>query len=139
MNQIPSNVTRIARCIKSEGFDKTTNKPIPQIVHYNPGVGTENNFYSKFVGGATGAGLAEHIRVSYVFLCDNYCDGDEIFIIGFSRGAFTARSVASLIQDVGLLTPQKGLAYLTHIVEDWEYQLNKDWKPKYPHEPWPNR
>jgi uncharacterized protein (DUF2235 family) len=139
MNQIPSNVTRIAHCIKQEGFDKTTKKPIPQIIHYNPGVGTENNFYNKYIGGATGAGLAEHIRVSYAFLCENYRYGDEIFIIGFSRGAFTARSVASLIQDIGLLTPQKGLAYLTQIVEDWEYQLNGNWKSDFPNEPWPNR
>lgn len=44
------------------------------------------------------------VREAYSFLAANYCSGDEIILIGFSRGAFTARSVAGLIKDIGLLT-----------------------------------
>lgn len=136
--QTPSNVTRIARCIKPTGIDKLNNNtPIPQVIYYQAGVGT-GDVYSRVVGGATGKGLAEHIREAYGFACLNYHPGDEIFIIGFSRGAFTARSVASFIRDIGLLTV-KGLASFYQIFEDWEYQLKPGWKTRFPNDPWPNR
>ena len=95
-------------------------------------------FYSKIVGGATGQGLSEHIREAYTFICNNYQPGDEIFIIGFSRGAFTARSISSLIRAVGLLTPA-GLVYFYQIFEDWRYQLKTGWTTRFPDEPWPHR
>jgi uncharacterized protein (DUF2235 family) len=49
------------------------------------------------LGGAMGLGLAPAIRDVYAFLVNNYVPGDEIFLFGFSRGAFTARSIAGLI------------------------------------------
>jgi hypothetical protein len=55
----------------------------------------------------------------YNFICMNYVDGDDIILIGFSRGAFTARSVADMIASVGLLTPQ-GLDHFYAIFEDYE-------------------
>lgn len=55
-------------------------------------------------GGLTGRGISENIREVYSFLAANYTPGDEIVLIGFSRGAFTVRSVASMIRDLGLLT-----------------------------------
>lgn len=132
----PSNVTRIARAIKPIGHDKHGNF-IPQVVFYQNGVGTgSNSLYVKYVGGAVGGGLAEHIREAYSFICQNYVDGDEIFIIGFSRGAFTARSISSLIRAIGLLTP-KGDEYFYSIFEDWQYQLKEDYKTQYPDHPWP--
>lgn len=136
--QIPSNVTRISRCIEQEGVDEKTGRSIPQIVYYQAGVGTEDNFYSKYIGGATGKGLSEHIREAYSFICNNYHNGDEIFLIGFSRGAFTARSISSLIRAVGLLTPA-GLVYFYQIFQDWEYQLKDGWKSSYPTQPFPHR
>ncbi len=54
----------------------------------------------------------------YNFICNNYCNGDDIFLIGFSRGAFTARSVASLIAWAGLLTPD-GLDHFYDIFNDF--------------------
>ena len=137
--QVPSNVTRICRCIKHEGIHKPTGKAIPQIIYYQSGIGsTADNLYSKYIGGATGKGISEHIREAYSFICTNYSSGDEIFLLGFSRGAFTARSVASLIHTIGLLTPT-GLGYFYQIFQDWEFQLKEGWTSSYPTEPWPHR
>ncbi|KIW19113.1 hypothetical protein PV08_03405 [Exophiala spinifera] len=137
--QTPSNVTRIARAIPPVGFDKTTDPPqaIHQIVFYQNGVGTgDNSLYNRYIGGATGEGLAEHIREAYSFVALNYSEGDEIFIIGFSRGAFTARSISSLINAVGLLT-SKGLEYFVQVFEDWEFQQRQDFVSKWPNIPFP--
>lgn len=133
--QIPSNVTRIARAIKPLGLD-AAGEPIAQVVFYQNGVGTgTSSLYVKYVGGATGDGLAGNIREAYSFICQNYTDGDEIFLIGFSRGAFTARSIASLIRAVGLLTPT-GLESFYSIFEDWQHGGQKGWRTSYPESPW---
>lgn len=58
---------------------------------------------------------------AYQFICLNYQHGDEIFLFGFSRGAFTARSIAHLIWTMGLLT-HRGLIQLGSIFEQWERQ-----------------
>jgi len=68
----------------------------PQLVYYEVGV-------NGFMGGVFGQGLDENIRLAYEWLIENYNDGDEIFIFGFSRGAFTARSLAGLIALNGIL------------------------------------
>jgi len=60
--------------------------------------------------GAVGAGLSENIRETYAFLCTNYQPGDEIHLFGFSRGAYTVRCVAGLIDAVGLLTKKGSYA-----------------------------
>jgi uncharacterized protein (DUF2235 family) len=83
-------------------------------------------------------GLAEHIREAYSFICNNYDPGDEIFLIGFSRGAFTARTIGTLIGAIGLLNRQ-GLVYFYQIFQDWQNHLKPDWKSPYPNEPWENR
>jgi len=57
------------------------------------------------VGVVFGKGLDENIRLAYEWLIENYNDGDEIFIFGFSRGAYTARSLAGLIAKLGILKP----------------------------------
>src|SRR5262249_18991688 len=48
-------------------------------------------------------GISDHVRDAYAFLVDNYQDKDEIYLFGFSRGAFTVRSLAGMIRNVGLL------------------------------------
>jgi uncharacterized protein (DUF2235 family) len=65
-------------------------------VYYEIGV-------NGFLGGVFGQGLDENIRLAYEWLIENYNEGDEIFIFGFSRGAFTARSLAGLIAIDGIL------------------------------------
>jgi len=96
-------VTRLTRAIRSLSGDG-----IQQIVYYQAGVGSTGTLFNRFVGGSIGAGLADNVREAYAFVCNNYFEGDEIFLIGFSRGAFTARSVAGLICNIGVLT-KKGL------------------------------
>jgi len=68
----------------------------PQLVYYEVGV-------NGFLGGVFGQGLDDNIRLAYEWLIENYNDGDEIFIFGFSRGAFTARALAGLIAIDGVL------------------------------------
>jgi uncharacterized protein (DUF2235 family) len=57
----------------------------------------------KITGGAIGVGLSRNVREAYAFVADNYCEGDQLFLFGFSRGAYTARSVAGLIGWAGIL------------------------------------
>jgi uncharacterized protein (DUF2235 family) len=68
----------------------------PQLVYYEIGV-------NGFLGGVFGQGLDENIRLAHEWLVENYNDGDEIFIFGFSRGAFTARALAGLVAIDGIL------------------------------------
>ncbi|RMD42233.1 hypothetical protein DV735_g2881, partial [Chaetothyriales sp. CBS 134920] len=134
--QVPSNVTRIARSIKPTAR-LPNGTEIAQLIFYQNGIGTgTNSAYDKYIGGVTGAGMAENIREAYSAICLNYSPGDEIFLLGFSRGAFTARSISSLIREIGLLTA-RGLQYFIQIFEDWEYQLKDGWKTSYPDKPWP--
>jgi len=69
-----------------------------QRVYYDIGV---NGFW----GGTVGKGLSDNVREAYEWLMDNYDEGDDIFVFGFSRGAYTARSVAGLVAKHGLLRP----------------------------------
>ena len=111
--QTPSNVTRLARAIPPVGVDQSVSppQPIPRVIFYQNGLGTGSpSLYDKVIGGATGEGLAEHIREAYSFIYLNYNHGDEIFLLGFSRGASTARSISSLINAAGLVTAT-GLEY----------------------------
>lgn len=101
-----------------------------QIVYYQAGVGTGNSIWDHLVGGGTGAGLSEHIREAYSFLANNYQRGDEIFLIGFSRGAFTARSIAGLIASIGLLT-KRGLPHFYEVFKDWENQDKSSYVPQF--------
>jgi uncharacterized protein (DUF2235 family) len=69
---------------------------IAQLVYYDIGV-------NGFIGGAFGKGLNDNVTEAYEWLIDNYNLGDDIFIFGFSRGAYTARSLAGLIAKHGML------------------------------------
>jgi len=76
-------------------------KPRFEIVYYDEGVGSTQE--DKISGGAFGAGLHRNILEAYKFLILNYQPDDEIFIFGFSRGAFTARSFAGLMHFAGIM------------------------------------
>jgi uncharacterized protein (DUF2235 family) len=76
-----------------------------QRVYYHTGVGTGLSKRDKFLGGATGRRLDHNVRSAYKFLSQHYSEGIEIYIFGFSRGAFTARSLAGYIGASGLLRP----------------------------------
>lgn len=83
-------------------------------------------------------GLAEITREGYQFLSANYVPNDEIFLFGFSRGAFTARSIGGLIDVVGILT-KDGLPYLAEIFRDVQNRHNEHYQPKNPNKPFPNK
>ncbi len=92
----PTNVEMIARALRNSGEDGD-----PQVVFYEPGVGTESGFQLR--GGALGRGIWRHIQDCYRFLVHNYSVGDQLYIFGFSRGAFNARSLAGLVRNSGIL------------------------------------
>lgn len=128
----PSNVTRISRCIRPISADG-----IPQVVYYHHGVGAGNSILDRLQG-ISGAGLNEIIREGYTYLATNYSPGDELFLFGFSRGAFTARSIAGLINHIGLLTTE-GLEYLPEIFRDVQHQHDADYRPRHPDLPFPDK
>jgi uncharacterized protein (DUF2235 family) len=92
-----TNVARLSRAVRANSGDK------PQIALYLRGVGTSGPWLQQFLDGATGDGVDDNIRAAYMFLGQNYVPGDEIFLFGFSRGAFTARSLSGFIGKCGLL------------------------------------
>ncbi len=75
-----------------------------QVPHYDDGVGSDGLVVQKVAGGAFGTGLFQKIKEGYTKLAHDYEKGDEIFIFGFSRGAYTARSLAGMIGVCGLPT-----------------------------------
>lgn len=100
-NENVTNVEKIARTVRS---DPSLTGGVYQLVYYISGVGTGSYEADRLLGGAFGFGLFHNVIACYRFLAQNYEPGDEIFIVGFSRGAYTARSVAGMLATVGLLT-----------------------------------
>ena len=92
----PTNVTKMALSIAPE--DSTG---VSQRVYYHSGVGTSHS--DRLRGGAFGLGLSRNVFDAYHFLIDNYRPDDELYFFGFSRGAFTARSLAGLVRNCGIL------------------------------------
>ncbi len=94
---VPTNVRKIYDAVSGRGSDG-----IPQLRYYVPGVGVGNRV-TKLLGGTIGRGLLDTLVAGYRFLCQNYKPGDEIYLFGFSRGAYTARSLAGMIRACGIL------------------------------------
>jgi uncharacterized protein (DUF2235 family) len=98
-----SNVVKLYSCL---ALDES------QVGYYHPGVGTMGDprartrfekQWSRLKGLAFGAGLLDNVGDAYRYLMNTYADGDEIYLFGFSRGAFTARALASVLHVFGLL------------------------------------
>lgn len=92
----PTNVTKIALGLAPFAGDGT-----PQLLYYHPGVGTRRS--QRLRGGGFGLGLSRNICDCYRFLVENYDPGDRLYFLGFSRGAFTARSTIGLVRNAGIL------------------------------------
>ena len=106
-----SNVLKLYRCLR-----KTEKTQPRQLVFYDPGVGTLERpdpwhklkqDFNAILGLATGYGLDDNVLAAYAFLVHNYQAGDQIYLFGFSRGAYTVRVLAGLIHKVGLITPEQ--------------------------------
>lgn len=96
-----TNVWRIYNYIDIN-CHQDNSSPQKQISYYEDGVGTEDFKLFKLIGGAFGWGLSRNIQELYDFLIKNYEEGDRIYLFGFSRGAFTVRSLAGLIERCGI-------------------------------------
>lgn len=96
-NSSLTNVALTARAVAPRDA-----KGVPQIVYYSVGVGASMYGVSMWQG-MTGADLDDHLLDAYLFLNLNYEPGDEIYLFGFSRGAYTVRSLAGLLRKCGVL------------------------------------
>lgn len=101
-----TNVVRLFKCAK--------NIPGEQVAYYDPGVGTmaAPGLYGKIakrasvlLGLAFGFGFSQNVEDAYEFLMQTYEPGDQVYLFGFSRGAFTVRALAGMLHAVGLLRP----------------------------------
>lgn len=93
-------------------FGTLVQDPATQVAYYHPGLGTMEppgaltplaRRATTLLGQAIGYGLESDVRDAYVFLMRTYEPGDNVFLFGFSRGAYTVRSVASLLRMYGLI------------------------------------
>jgi len=111
----PTNVVKVAITLKQTDAAGTE-----QLLFYDAGVGTGT--FDHLRGGAFGVGLSQNIRQAYHFLVFNYQPGDELYLFGFSRGAYTVRSTAGLIRNSGLLKRQ----YLGKAEEAYQLYRRRD-------------
>ncbi|MER5753730.1 DUF2235 domain-containing protein [Streptomyces sp. NPDC002088] len=91
-----TNVAKVALTVRRNAEDGTE-----QRVYYHAGVGVKR--WERLRGGAFGFGLSRHVLDAYRFLVAGYDPGDQLYLFGFSRGAFTARSLAGLVRNSGIL------------------------------------
>ncbi|MFN7101938.1 MAG: DUF2235 domain-containing protein [Pseudorhizobium sp.] len=101
----PTNVVKIhhALALTDAGGNE-------QKFYYHPGVGTDGTWVKRILGGSTGKGLDDNIISAYHWLARTYRTGDRIWLFGFSRGAYTVRSLGGMISKCGLLDlPGSGL------------------------------
>lgn len=122
-----SNVVKFFAALKKD--DPT------QLTYYQTGVGTYSSSYKGslkkgFSAGldmAVGASLGVHVREAYSFLMQNYREGDKICLIGFSRGAYTARALAGMLHKVGLL-PAHNQAQIAFAYRWYKDDTEYGWK-----------
>lgn len=96
----PTNVAKIAAAVVTAPPDG-----IKQCLYYHDGVGTLS-WVDKLPGGVFGAGLWRNVQEAYRYVVENYESGDDLYLFGFSRGAYTVRSLAGLIRKCGILLPE---------------------------------
>ncbi|HYW30081.1 MAG TPA: DUF2235 domain-containing protein [Gemmatimonas sp.] len=85
----------------STNIPQMTSNETEQVVAYFEGVGT-GDWWDRWTGGAFGTGISVNIKKVYGFLMRNFRPGDELFLFGFSRGAYTVRSVAGMVRKCGI-------------------------------------
>ena len=107
----PTSVHKLQRALVNDPSKE-------QVAAYFPGIGTDYRFdgpvkkiFTKYGGGVFGWGLDAKVKQAYQFLAQAYQPGDEIYLFGFSRGAFTARSVAGMVRKCGIVsdTSEEGI------------------------------
>lgn len=91
-----TNVAKVALAVR-----RTSEEGTEQRVYYHSGVGTKR--WERLRGGAFGLGLSRNVLDAYRFIVESYEPGDQLYLFGFSRGAFTARSLVGLVRNSGIL------------------------------------
>ncbi|GAA0780920.1 DUF2235 domain-containing protein [Roseibium denhamense] len=122
--EYPTNVAHFYRAL----YKRDEHSDL-QLAHYDEGVGT-SGFIDRLLGGAFGVGLSKNVKDAYRFLIEHYNPGDKIYLLGFSRGAFTARSIGGLIGAVGIIDRakvDKGSSLLRHlgVVESYDEVIDE--------------
>lgn len=107
----PTNVVKLTRAILPTAADGTV-----QTVFYDTGVGTGNRL-DRLAGGMFGVGLGENVKQAYASLALNHASDDEVYLFGFSRGAFTVRSLGGLLGLVGILDKR----HMDKFRHAWDY------------------
>jgi uncharacterized protein (DUF2235 family) len=121
-----TNVWRLFELVKDHGDDG-----MPQLRYYHAGVGTSGGILRRMYDGASGNGLSNNMRACYRFLVDHYHPGDALYLFGFSRGAYTARTLAGMIRNSGIvdLRRQNGAARSDELLLEEAYRLYRDREP----------
>jgi uncharacterized protein (DUF2235 family) len=130
----PTNVVRLHNSIAATAGN------LEQRRYYHPGVGSEGSGLQKIAGGAYGKGISQNVMSAYSWLARNYEPGDRIYLFGFSRGAFTVRSLGGFIGRCGLMN-LAGIAPADawkriEVAYEKIYQTSPAFAPKLP-EDWP--
>ena len=88
--------TALTNVVKLANLVTVSKDNVEQVSYYNSGVGS-GGFIDRYLGGIFGVGLKSNVKRGLTFLALNYEEKDEIYIFGFSRGAYTARALAGVI------------------------------------------
>lgn len=125
----PSNVLKLARSVKPKGGR------VDQVVYYDTGVGSMSKYpgFSNYLlgkmdnifGGGWGAGFEANLEQAMHFLVNNYNNGDEIYIFGFSRGAATARALTKFIDWLNGVPVKLDVYYLPALFRNYIKQKGK--------------
>ncbi len=106
--KVKTNVLKMYEALNNVGEDGMS-----QVKYYGQGVGTRFSVKDKLFGGISGKGIDRNIKDAYKFIMWNFIPGDEIYLFGFSRGAYTARSLMGLIRNCGVMKPE-----FLHLVDE---------------------
>ena len=110
-----------------------------QITYYHPGVGTMGarsaltklgQWWTKVIGLAFGYGISDNIADAYLFLMRRFQPGDNVYIFGFSRGAYTARALCGMLHCVGLLSEDNEalIPYAIRMLKGMQFEVAADFK-----------
>jgi len=114
-----TNVVKLRNALKL-----TSSQGVKQMSYYLDGVGTKS-WVDKLPGGVFGSGLWQNVQKAYQHLVEYYEPDDEIYLFGFSRGAYTARSVVGMLRKCGILKRDQ----IGQIESAYEFYRNRDVKP----------
>jgi len=120
-NEMPTNVVILMQALKLSASDG-----VYQVALYDEGIGGDaDRSIDKTVYGAVGGGIMRNIKELYRQIALNYQDGDEVYLFGFSRGAFTIRSLANFMYEIGLV-PRHRVDLIDEAYELYQKDLGVD-------------